>query len=253
MKATLLARRRVFAVDAPCICRRSRTRHAIQGAAGATAASPGPAAMPARTPAAAGPARITDPVQLVPDSFSAARSQPELPRPTSTRSGSWRRANRLRLSVRVPLGPRHRRCRGGRQHRRQHHVGCRWVCPAKRVFNGARISLPADRAYRIRGDRWLPYVKGGVAWASDSYSVAGTLPARLDFEGLDCASAGPRAPASNGRCGTIGRSSSNTTITASAPQCADVQFTNVLSGPVNIKQNIQVVKAGLNFHVWWGQ
>ncbi len=33
---------------------------------------------------------------------------------------------------------------------------------------------------------------------------------------MDAASAGPPVPASNGRCGTIGRSSLNTTITASA-------------------------------------
>jgi opacity protein-like surface antigen len=28
--------------------------------------------------------------------------------------------------------------------------------------------------------------------------------------------------------------------------------TNMFSGPVNVKQSVQIVKAGLNFHVWWG-
>ena len=59
---------------------------------------------------------------------------------------------------------------------------------------------------------WLLYAKGGAAWAGNRYSAFDTP--GLRFRGIgDTASAGPRAPVSNGRFGMIGRSSSNTTIT----------------------------------------
>ena len=103
-------------------------------------------------------------------------------------------------------------------------------------------------------DRWLLYAKGGAAWASDRYSAVGT------FGGVPTiskdrriVSAGPRASALNGRSGMIGRSGSNTTITASARRSVtliDAITGNI--GPEDINQNIQTVKLGLNFHVVTG-
>jgi opacity protein-like surface antigen len=104
-------------------------------------------------------------------------------------------------------------------------------------------------------DRWLFYVKGGVALASDNYSVTGTFTGiPFDFEGLDL------------RVGwTVG---GGVEWAFSGFWSAKVEYdyyqfgsgtvqmsdaTNVLAGPVNVKQSVQIVKAGLNFHVWGGQ
>ena len=99
-------------------------------------------------------------------------------------------------------------------------------------------------------DRWLLYAKGGAAWAGDRYSAFDSL-RRTISKDWRLGSAGPRASALNGRSGMIGRSSSNTTITASARR--SVTFIDNISGtvgPEDIKQSIQVVKLGLNFHVF---
>jgi outer membrane immunogenic protein len=103
-------------------------------------------------------------------------------------------------------------------------------------------------------DRWLFYVKGGVAWASDSYSVTGTFTGiPFDFEGLDL------------RLGWTaggGVEWAFSDLWSARLEYDYYQFgngsvlmsdsTNVFSGPVNVKQSVQIVKAGLNFHVWWG-
>ena len=52
---------------------------------------------------------------------------------------------------------------------------------------GAMDLLPSLTArFGYAADRWLFYVKGGAALASDSYSVTGTFTGTpFDFEGLD--------------------------------------------------------------------
>ena len=121
---------------------------------------------------------------------------------------------------------------------------------------GAMDLLPSLTArFGYAADRWLFYVKGGAALASDSYSVTGTFTGTpFDFEGLDL------------RYGwTVGGGVewAFTDIWSARLEYDFYQFgsgsvqmsdaTNALSGPVNVRQSVQVVKAGLNFHVWWGQ
>jgi len=114
-------------------------------------------------------------------------------------------------------------------------------------------SLTARFGYAA--DRWLFYVKGGVAWASDSYSVTGTFTGTpFDFEGLDLRF---------GWTAGGGVEWAFSDLWSARLEYDYYQFgngsvlmsdsTNVLSGPVNVKQSVQTVKAGLNFHVWWGQ
>jgi outer membrane immunogenic protein len=108
--------------------------------------------------------------------------------------------------------------------------------------------------FGVAMDRWLFYVKGGGAWVSDKYSLIGTFQGTpFDFEGLSL------------RAGwTVGGGiewavwddwsvrleydfydfgHSNVLMSDSV---------NVLSGPVDVKQTIQMVKLGVNFHVWSG-
>jgi outer membrane immunogenic protein len=99
---------------------------------------------------------------------------------------------------------------------------------------------------------WLPYVKAGVAWASDNYTVGDVL----GFY---------NATASEDRFGwTVGAGiewalwhdwSVKLEYDYYGFGRQSVTFTDSVSGatgPVDIKQNIQVVKLGLNFHVWAG-
>lgn len=100
--------------------------------------------------------------------------------------------------------------------------------------------------------RWLPYIKGGAAWASDNYTVADVLGAY-------------NATASEDRFGwTVGAGiewavwndwSVKLEYDYYGFGTQSATFTDGVSlatGPVDIKQNIQVVKLGLNFHVWSG-
>lgn len=103
-------------------------------------------------------------------------------------------------------------------------------------------------------DRWLPYVKGGVAWASDNYTVG-------DVGGVY------NATASEDRFGwTVGAGiewalSTDWSVKLEydyygfgTQGVAFVDNNGGINGgapfPVDINQNIQVVKLGLNFHVW---
>jgi outer membrane immunogenic protein len=106
--------------------------------------------------------------------------------------------------------------------------------------------------FGVAADRWLFYVKGGAAWASDKYSIIGTFQGTgFDFEGLDLRSGW-----------TVGGGVEwamwedwsvkleydyydfgRRTVTMS-------DSVNVLLGPVDFKQTVQAVKLGVNFHVW---
>ena len=59
----------------------------------------------------------------------------------------------------------------------------RFPATMRRFSDTTDFSPAAPRASATRADRWLLYVKGGVAWASDSYSVTDVL-RRIDFEGI---------------------------------------------------------------------
>ncbi len=99
--------------------------------------------------------------------------------------------------------------------------------------------------------RWLPYIKGGVAWASDNYTVADVLGAY-------------NATASEDRFGwTVGAGiewalwndwSVKLEYDYYGFGTQGVAFTpdGVTNFYENVKQNIQVVKLGVNFHIWAG-
>jgi outer membrane immunogenic protein len=101
-------------------------------------------------------------------------------------------------------------------------------------------------------DRWLIYLKGGAAWAGDKYTAAGVFQRTLvNFEGVDT-HIGWTAGA-----GIEWAFSSNWSARLEYDyygfEHRAVILTDTplgISGPADIKQNIQVVKLGVSFHVW---
>jgi outer membrane immunogenic protein len=101
-------------------------------------------------------------------------------------------------------------------------------------------------------DRVLLYAKGGVAWAGDRYSVTGGLAGTpFDFEGLDFR---PGWTVGGGLDWAFGGHwSANLeydyySFGTGSPLMID--SVSGLTGSVNVKQSVQVIKAGLNFHMW---
>jgi outer membrane immunogenic protein len=102
-------------------------------------------------------------------------------------------------------------------------------------------------------DRWMLYAKGGVAGAGDKYSAFDAFQ-NYDFEGLE------------NRIGWTGGAGIEWAVWQDCSVRLEYDYygfgqrsvtfidnTLVLaSGPENIKQNIQVVTLGLNFHVFAG-
>jgi len=101
-------------------------------------------------------------------------------------------------------------------------------------------------------DRWMIYAKGGAAWASDRYSAFDVL-GTYDFEGLETrfgwtAGAGVEWAFWNDW-------SLKLEYDYYGFGTRSVTFIDNVSGtfgPLDIKQNIQVVKLGLSFHVFAG-
>jgi len=102
-------------------------------------------------------------------------------------------------------------------------------------------------------DNWLLYARGGVAWASNKYSITGSFAdSPFDFEGLDTrtgwtAGAGLEWAFAQDWSARIeynyydfGAHTVNMFDANNAPDGA----------PLNIKQTAQTVKLGVNFHVW---
>jgi outer membrane immunogenic protein len=104
-------------------------------------------------------------------------------------------------------------------------------------------------------DRWLLYVKGGVAWAGDKYDVTGSFTGiPFGFEGLDQ------------RLGWIVGGGVDWAFSGHWSVTLEYDYydlghritlmsdpINAVSGPVDFKQGVQVAKVGLNFHMWNGQ
>jgi outer membrane immunogenic protein len=127
--------------------------------------------------------------------------------------------------------------------------------PGDSALMGARTdflpSVTARLGYAL--DRVLFYAKGGAAWAGDKYTVTGTFAGTgFGFEGLDT-----RAGWTTG---------AGVDWTFARHWSANVEYDyyqfghgtvlmsdsiNVLSGLADAKQSVQVVKAGINFHMWW--
>jgi outer membrane immunogenic protein len=115
-------------------------------------------------------------------------------------------------------------------------------------------------------DRWLIYGKGGVAWAHDKYSIDNLT----FFNGSPCFSGNTAIP-----CNPAG-SETRTGWTAGGGiewafwnnWSAKIEFDHYefgtrrvtlfdpvgdVSGPVDVKQRIEVVKFGLNYRFGWGK
>jgi outer membrane immunogenic protein len=114
-------------------------------------------------------------------------------------------------------------------------------------------SATARLGYAV--DRWLFYFRGGAAWTGGKYTVTGTFAGTgFGFEGLDSRVG---FTAGGGVEWAFLRHWS-ATLEYDYYQFGhgDVLMSdsiNVVSGPVDVKQSIQVVKVGLNFHIWGGQ
>jgi outer membrane immunogenic protein len=101
-------------------------------------------------------------------------------------------------------------------------------------------------------DRLLLYVKGGGAWVGDKYSAVGTFQTvGFDFEGVDL------------RTGWTVGGGAEWALWENWSARLEYDYydfghrsvlmsdaINVLSGPIDIRQTVQVVKLGLNFHMW---
>jgi len=201
---------------------------------------------------------ITDPVQLVQDSFSGA---PVTTGVTTVNASPTGFVGGGQIGCDYQFAPTWvvgaEGTASGSTLRGSTSVGLPLGFPSEAASVTGRMdlipSVTARLGYAV--DRWLFYVKGGVAWASDSYSVAGAFTGTpFDFEGLDL------------RLGWTaggGVEWAFSDVWSARLEYDYYQFgngsvlmsdsTNVLSGPVNVKQSVQIVKAGLNFHVWWGQ
>ncbi len=101
-------------------------------------------------------------------------------------------------------------------------------------------------------DRLLLYGKGGVAWASDKYTINGMATGLgFGFQGLVVRTgwtAGAGAEWVFSRSWSVNLEYDYYSFGTSSVLMAD--SVNGFSGNVNVKQGVQVVKAGLNFHVW---
>ena len=202
---------------------------------------------------------ITDPVQLVQDSFNGLGSTVDVttvsPAPRGAvigcqggcdyhfasspvvigiqgdAAGATLRSNR---SVALPLG----------------NPGETAVVDAKTEF---LTSVTGRIGYAF--DNILLYGKAGAAMAGDKYEVSGTFTGvPFDFRGLEdrwgwTAGAGvdwafDRHWSANFEYDYYGFGTRTSTFADQA---------NVFQGPVSVRQSIQVVKVGVNFHMWAGQ
>jgi outer membrane immunogenic protein len=114
-------------------------------------------------------------------------------------------------------------------------------------------SATARLGYAV--DRWLFYVKGGAAWAGDKYDVNGSFTGiPFGFQGLDQ------------RLGWTVGGGLNWAVSGHWSVTLEYDYyqfghrnvlmtdpINLVSGPVDFRQSVQIAKVGLNFHMWNGQ
>jgi outer membrane immunogenic protein len=124
------------------------------------------------------------------------------------------------------------------------------------VGDAARVTARTDFLASVTGrlgyavDRWLYYVRGGAAWAGDKYTVVGN---GFGYEGLDTR---PGWMVGSGIEWAFSRNWSARLeydyygLGTRSILMSDIINTNNLPGLIDVKQSIQVIKAGVNFHVW---
>jgi outer membrane immunogenic protein len=129
--------------------------------------------------------------------------------------------------------------------------------PGETALVTAKTDFLASATARIgyAADRWLLYVKGGAAWAGDKYDVTGAFTGiPFGFEGLDS------------RAGWTAGGGVEWAFSGHWSAMLEYDYyqfghgnvlmsdaINVVSGPVDVRQSVQIVKIGLNFHMWGDQ
>lgn len=102
-------------------------------------------------------------------------------------------------------------------------------------------------------DRLLIYAKGGAAWSEDQYVVTGSFQGTpFNFTGIDIrtgATAGVGIAWAAGGPWTVSLEYDYYQFWRGNVLMSDA--VNGVSGPLDTKQSIQVVKLGVDFHVWW--
>jgi len=132
--------------------------------------------------------------------------------------------------------------------------------PAGFAGEAATVSSRTDFLPSVTGrlgyafDHTLLYGKAGVAWASSKYNVTGSLQGTpFDFEGFDTRggwTAGAGVEWAFSRNWSVNLEYDFYSFGSGTALLTD--SINGGAGTVDAKQNIQVVKLGLNFHVWSG-
>ena len=130
--------------------------------------------------------------------------------------------------------------------------------PAGNPGDQALVSARTDFLSSVTGrlgfayDRLLFYGKGGVGWVGDKYTVVGTLlGGGFGFEGLDLRTgwtAGGGVEWAFARNWSAILEYDHYSIGHATVLMSD--RVNGFTGSLDVKQSVQLVKAGLNFHMW---
>ena len=201
---------------------------------------------------------VTDPVQLVQDSFSGgpvtAGATTANISPTGAVVGGqigcdYQLASSWVVGIEGAVS--------GATMKGSTSVGLPLGLPGETAVVAARTdflpSVTARFGYAV--DRWLLYVKGGAAWAGDKYGITGTFTGiPFDFEGLDS------------RFGFTAGGGVEWAFSGSWSAKLEYDYyqfghrsvlmsdsVNVLSGLVDIKQDIDAVKVGANYRFNFGR
>jgi outer membrane immunogenic protein len=110
-------------------------------------------------------------------------------------------------------------------------------------------------------DHWLFYAKGGVAWASSKYSVAGTVngaaspapPTVFDFEGLSLRTGWTAGTGVEWAFADDWSARLEYDYYDFGTHTATMNDVNNGAGFLSFKTTMQTVKLGVNFHVWGWQ
>jgi opacity protein-like surface antigen len=132
------------------------------------------------------------------------------------------------------------------------------VLPAGNPGDEALVSARADFLSSMTArlgfafDRLLLYGKGGVGWVGDKYTVVGTLlGVGFGFEGLDLRTgwtAGGGIEWAFARNWSVSLEYDHYSVGHATVPMSD--RVNGFTGSLHVNQSVQLVKAGLNFHMW---
>lgn len=201
---------------------------------------------------------ITDPVQLVQDSFLGPGSTPGVttvsPEPSGAVIGGQAGCDYQFASSSFVVGIQGDAA--GSTMRSTKLVGLPLGNPDVATVDAKTEFLTSVTGrFGYAADNVLLYAKGGVAMAGDKYEVSGTftgLP--FDFRGLEDRwgwTVGGGVDWAFSRHWSANLEYDFYGFGTRTPTFADQA--NAFAGLVNVRQSIQVVKLGVNFHMWAGQ